>query len=50
MHYVSTAERQIIKLSHKHISNYNLSIMTIAENQLRKVILLLHKVLSTWNK
>ena len=27
MHYVSTTERQLIKLSSKYISNYNLSIM-----------------------
>ena len=31
MHYVSTAERQIIKLSSKDVSTFNLSIMTKAE-------------------
>ena len=32
IHYVSITERQIIKLSSKHVSNYNLSIMIKAES------------------
>ena len=46
MHYVSTAERQIIKLSYKYISSYNLSTRVKAEGQLYKGMLLYLKWLS----
>ena len=36
MHYVSTAERQLIKLSSKYVSNYNLSITIKAESNYTK--------------
>ena len=36
MHYVSTAERQIIKLNYKYIGNFNLSIMLKAEGQFKE--------------
>ena len=50
MHYVSTAERQIVKLSSKYVSTYILSTMIKQKKQLHKGILLLYKVLSAENK
>ena len=49
MHYVSTAERQIIKLSYKYISNFNLSSM-IKCKAIYKDILFYLKWLSTRDK
>ena len=50
MHYVSTTEKQIIKLSSKYISNLSLYSMIKAEGQLHKGTLLLHKVLYSSSK